>query len=123
MSQVVEVTPLRIDVRAGQVWRDEQLVPLRAKTWAVLRYLIENPGVVVARDELLSAVWGDVAVSDASLTQTIRELRIALGDDAAPARLIETVRGRGFRWIGAVYQDIGWPEKRWIDLDMISPIE
>jgi len=34
----------------------------------------------VTRDELLSAVWGEVAVSDATLTQTIRELRIALGD-------------------------------------------
>lgn len=91
---------LRIDVRAGQVWRDDQIVPLRAKTWAVLRHLIEYPGVLVTRDELLGAVWGDVSVSDATLTQTIRELRIALGDDPSASRLIETVRGRGFRWIG-----------------------
>lgn len=101
MTRGGEGRPLRIDVRAGQVWQNDRIVPLRAKTWAVLRHLIENPGVLVTRDELLSAVWGDVAVSDATLTQTIRELRIALGDGSSAPRLIETVRGRGFRWIGA----------------------
>jgi DNA-binding winged helix-turn-helix (wHTH) protein len=74
-------------------------VPLRPKTWSVLRYLAERPGELVSKDDLLNAVWTDVAVTESVLSKSIGELRAALGDSFKAPRLIETVQRRGFRFI------------------------
>ena len=49
---------LRVDMCAGQLWRGDRVVPLRAKTWAVLCCLVENPGVLVTREELCPGECG-----------------------------------------------------------------
>ncbi len=72
---------------------------MRPKTWAVLLYLVERPGVLVTREELLDAVWPDVAVTPDTLTKSIGELRVALADDSKMPRYVETVHRRGFRFI------------------------
>ncbi|HSP96429.1 MAG TPA: AAA family ATPase [Candidatus Dormibacteraeota bacterium] len=74
-------------------------MPLRPKTWAVLLYLAQRPGALVSRDEILDAVWPDVAVTPDTLTKSIGELRIALGDDPREPRFIETAHRRGFRFL------------------------
>ena len=56
-------------------------VVLRPKSFDVLRYLVENAGRVVTKQELIEAVWPNVTVSDESLTQCISEVRRAIGDD------------------------------------------
>ena len=56
--------PFRLDLRAGQLFRDETPVPLRPKTFAVLQHLVEHRGELVSKDALLAAVWGEVAVSE-----------------------------------------------------------
>jgi len=89
----------QLDRRAGRLTNDGETIPLRPKTWAVLLYLAERPGVFVTRDELLDAVWPNVAVTPNTLNKSIAELRVALGDDAREPRCIETVHGRGFRFI------------------------
>src|SRR5262245_14132888 len=91
--------PYRLDLRAGRLWRDDQPMALRPKAWALLCYLAERPGILVTKDELHAAVWGDIVVSDDTLTRTLGELRQALGDDAQTPRIIETVHRRGFRFI------------------------
>jgi DNA-binding winged helix-turn-helix (wHTH) protein len=58
------------------LWRDERLIVLRPKTFAILRYLAENAGRLVRKDELLHAVWGDTQVSDEGLRDYVREIRI-----------------------------------------------
>ena len=72
---------------------------LRPKSFDVLRYLVENPGRVVSKDELASTVWPKVVVSDDSLVQCIRDVRAVLGDDGQ--RFIRTSTatsgGRAFR--------------------------
>ena len=75
---------------------------LRPKAWALLRHLAERPGTLVTKEELHAAVWGDVVVSDDTLTQTLGELRRALGDDPRAPHVIETVHRRGFRFIARV---------------------
>ena len=69
------------------------------KTFAVLRYLVSQAGHLVTKDALLEAVWPETAVSEAVIQVAIRQLRRVLGDQARPARFIETVHGRGYRFI------------------------
>jgi len=95
--------PFCLDLDAGQLLRDGKAVTLRAKTWAVLHYLVEHAGCLVTKHELLSAVWPKTAVSEATLTVTIGELRAALGDHQNAPRYIETVRRRGFRFMARVH--------------------
>ncbi len=97
--------PFRLDAKNEQLWRGNEEVRLRRKTFAVLRYLVERPGELVTKAALLDAVWPDVSVSDSMPAISVRELRRALGDDAQSPRFIETVRGRGYRFIAEVRLD------------------
>lgn len=94
--------PFRLDLANEQLWREGQLIPLRPKTFAILRYLAEHSGRLVTKEELLRAVWGETLVSDEGLRDYLREIRQALNDDAGAPRFVETVRGRGYRFIAEV---------------------
>lgn len=94
--------PFRLDPGNGQLWRESEEIHLRPKTFAVLRHLVERPGQLVTKAALLDAVWADVSVGDSMPAISVRELRKALGDAAQAPRFIETVQGRGYRFIGAV---------------------
>src|SRR4051812_31846626 len=85
-----------LDLDRGCLLRDGEEIALRPKTFAVLHYLIENPGRLVSKDQIFAAVWPNIAVTDDALVQSIGELRRALGDDGA--RLIKTVARRGYRF-------------------------
>lgn len=98
-EQISSFPPFRLDVANEQLWREEQLIALRPKTFAILRYLAEHPNRLVTKEELLHAVWGDTLVSEEGLRDYLREIRQALGDDAEAPRFVETVRGRGYRFL------------------------
>jgi DNA-binding winged helix-turn-helix (wHTH) protein len=97
----IHFPPFRLDVSNEQLWRGDSEVPLRPKTFAILRVLVERAGRLVKKDELLHAVWGETQVSEEGLRDYIREIRCALGDNAAAPAVVKTVRGRGYRFIGA----------------------
>ena len=65
----------------------------------MLRYLVQHPGRLISKEELLAAVWPNLVVTDDTLVQSIGELRRALGE--AGARLIVTVPRRGYRFEAA----------------------
>src|SRR4051794_36238259 len=67
---------------------------LRPKSFDVLRYLAENAGRLVSRDELMEAIWPSVFVTDDSVTQCVAEVRRTLGD--AGQQLLRTVPKRGY---------------------------
>ncbi len=94
--------PYRLDLDAGVLRSGDRTISVRPKTWAVLRYLAEHPGVLITKDELLDAVWGDVSVSEATLTKSICEIRDVLNDEVRRPRFVETVHRRGFRFVSAV---------------------
>ena len=94
--------PFVVDTREGSFRRDSQEIELRAKTFAVLCYLLERPGQLVSKDELLEQVWPGTYVAEGALTVCITELRKALGDDAKNPRFIATVPKRGYRLIAEV---------------------
>ena len=80
-------------VKAGEV------LPVEPKTFRVLLYLLRNPQKLIAKEELLNAVWGDAVVTDSSLTRTIAQLRRLLGDEIRNPRYIETVATVGYRFL------------------------
>src|ERR1700730_12562623 len=80
-------------VRAGEV------LPVEPKAFRVLLFLLRNPHRLIAKDELLDAVWNDCAVSENSLTRSIALLRRLLGDDTREPRYIATVPTVGYRFL------------------------
>ena len=82
--------------------RDGKPVSLTPKAYDTLAYLVEHAGAVVAKDELLRAIWQDTAVEENNLTQNISLLRRALGEGRGDHRYIATVPGRGYQFIAAV---------------------
>lgn len=94
---------LLIDRQAHRVWLAGQEVPLKAKAFAVLEYLVLHAGEVISRERLLDDVWGwDEALMSRTVDVRIAELRRHLGDDAGQPRFIETVSGAGYRFVGPV---------------------
>lgn len=75
-------------------------IPLDGKAPQVLAYLLDHHDRIVSKDELLSQIWAGQVVSENALTQVIARLRRALGDSSRQASLIQTVRNRGYRYIG-----------------------
>src|SRR4051794_16368244 len=69
-------------------------VALRPKSFALLRLLVENPGHLLDRDAIMATVWPGVVVGDESITQCIRDVRKALGDEAQ--QVLKTVPKRGY---------------------------
>ena len=91
--------PIRLDRRDERVWQNGQDVRLGGKAVALLRALMERPRTLVTKDELFDIVWPGVAVSESVLTTAAKEVRQALGDDARNPQLIQTVYGRGYRFL------------------------
>jgi len=64
MGRLITFPPFRVDAANELLWRDADAIPLRPKSFALLRYLAERPGQLVTKDELLEAVWPDTHVTD-----------------------------------------------------------
>jgi DNA-binding winged helix-turn-helix (wHTH) protein/predicted ATPase len=94
--------PYRLDVLDERLWHGDKPVRLGRKALGVLQLLVSRPGQLVTKDDLLAAAWPDTAVTDAVLTTAMRELRHALADEARVPTFIETVHGRGYRFIAPV---------------------
>jgi predicted ATPase len=86
----------------AQLWRGDQEIGLRRKTFDVLLYLVDHPGQLVTKGALLDAIWAEVSVSDSMPANCVVELRKALDDQARTPRFIETVHGRGYRFVAKV---------------------
>jgi DNA-binding winged helix-turn-helix (wHTH) protein/tetratricopeptide (TPR) repeat protein len=98
----VDFGPFRLDASNSRLLRDGKPVALTPKAFDVLRYLTSQPDRLVTKSELLSAVWPDVYVSDASVKVCVREIRKALRDSTKVPKYIETVHRRGYRFIAPV---------------------
>src|SRR5262249_26347139 len=89
----------RLDTVNQCVSRDGVRVSLTTRAIAVLRYLVERPGRLVAHDELMDALWPDTYVQAEVLRKYILEIRKVLGDQAAKPVFIETLPKRGYQFI------------------------
>jgi DNA-binding winged helix-turn-helix (wHTH) protein len=99
---VLSFGPYRLDPANARLLRDGEPVPITPKALDLLGHLARRPQSLVTKAELLSAVWPDVIVSDASVKVCINEIRKALDDGAKTPTYIQTVHRRGYRFIAAV---------------------
>lgn len=97
---VLTVDGLRLDPAAHRCWRDGEEVELTAKEFALLEHLMRHPGEVHSKLDILAAVWdfgfdGDPNIVEVYIGYLRRKIDAPFG-----ARLIETVRGVGYRLLG-----------------------
>jgi DNA-binding winged helix-turn-helix (wHTH) protein len=83
-----------LDVMQRTLRHGSEDAELRPKSFDVLRYLVENTGRLVTKDEIIAAVWPKVIVTDESLTRCVSDVRLALHDRGQ--RIIKTVPRRGY---------------------------
>lgn len=94
---------LALDRRMHRAWIGGEDAGLTPKATTLLEYLMTHPDELVTRDRLLDAVWGwDYPAGTRTVDARIAELRRALGDDPNQPRFIETVPGKGYRFVARV---------------------
>lgn len=90
-----------LDRLQQRLMHNGQTVHLEPQAWAVLTFLVDQRARVVTKSELMAHCWQDKIVTEASLTNEIRLIRKALGDNGRDQRLIRTVHGQGYQFVGA----------------------
>ena len=93
---------LTLDTDHFALRRGDEIVHVEPQVFDVLAYLVEHRDAVVAKTELLDAVWGDRFVSESALTSRIKAARQAVGDDGTAQSVIRTVHGRGYQFVADV---------------------
>jgi DNA-binding winged helix-turn-helix (wHTH) protein len=96
-----------LDLRRYELRRDGVARKVEPQVFDVLVLLVRERDRVVLKEEILDTVWGDRFVSESALTSRIKALRQALGDDGTAQRLVRTVRGRGYQFVGDVIEHGG----------------
>lgn len=93
-SRLLQFELFTLDLDRSRLLGPAGEVALRPKSFDVVRHLLENAGRIVAKDELMKAVWPGVTVSDELLAQCVSEIRRALGKSGP--RILKTVPRRGY---------------------------
>jgi TolB-like protein/DNA-binding winged helix-turn-helix (wHTH) protein len=103
-SRVIRVGEIDLDTRTGELSGVGRKIQLTVQPLQVLLVLLEHPGELVTREELVNRVWpaGTFVDFDHSLNKAVNKLRDALGDSADAPRFIETLPRRGYRIIAPV---------------------
>jgi TolB-like protein len=92
-----------LDLRTFELRKGDTLVPAEPQVLSLLFHLVENRDRLVTKDELVATIWGGRAVSDSAISSRIKSARQLIGDDGEAQRLIRTVHGKGFRFVGDVW--------------------
>ena len=100
-KQSVHFGVFEVDLESGELRKHGIKIKLQQKPFQILALLMERPGEVVTREELQQRLWpSDVFVDfESGLNNAVKKLRAALGDSAETPRFIETVAGRGYRFL------------------------
>src|SRR5215207_10865634 len=91
-----------VDPVERQLLRDGRVIPLTPKAFETLCLLVENGGHLLEKNRLMEMLWADAFVEEGNLADNISKIRQALGDSRKEPKFIETVSGRGYRFIGTV---------------------
>jgi TolB-like protein/DNA-binding winged helix-turn-helix (wHTH) protein len=101
---IYEFGRFRLDRQAHLLQCGDEIIALEPKAVDVLLMLVEKRGELVARQELMTAVWPDTFVEDNNLSSNISILRKQLGMTGDGGDFIQTVPKRGYRFVAAVKQ-------------------
>jgi DNA-binding winged helix-turn-helix (wHTH) protein len=100
--RVYEFGRFRLDALSRVLFREGQPMPLGPTAVETLLVLVENRGSIVAKEELLRAVWPDTVVEESNLTHNVSVLRKTLGEGPGEQRFIQTFPKRGYRFVAPV---------------------
>ena len=102
-SQVIRFATFEVDLQAQELRKGGLRLKLSGQPFQVLAILLEQPGVVVTREELQKRLWPDTFVDvDHNLNTAINKIREALGDSSENPRFVETLPRRGYRFIAPI---------------------
>jgi len=108
--QIVRFGVFEADLETAELRKNGAKVPLQSQPFQVCAILLKRSGELVTREELHQEVWPDTFVDfDQAVNTAIKKIRIALGDDADNPRFIQTLPGRGYRFICPVLAGNGRP--------------
>lgn len=97
---VIKVAGLEIDLLNRRVKSGESLLHLTAIEWALLYLLVSNPGNTLDRETILDALWGADYLAESNLVDRhVRNLRVKLKNSWRRPRFIETIPGKGYRFL------------------------
>jgi DNA-binding response OmpR family regulator len=97
-SGLLEAGPVSIDVSAHEARRDGALLPLTAREFELLVFLVRHPRRAFRREEILERVWGSRYGDSSTVTVHVRRLREKVEDDPSGPKHLVTVWGVGYRW-------------------------
>ena len=101
-SNLLQIGTLRVDHASRRVFKADQELQLSAREFELVSLLMAQSGRAVSRDELIREIWGGDWTGDPrTLEVHIRWLRLKIEDDPTNPRFVQTVRGYGYRFIGA----------------------
>jgi DNA-binding winged helix-turn-helix (wHTH) protein/Tfp pilus assembly protein PilF len=89
-----------------------RVVRIEPKAFDLLLYFTQHPEETISRERLIAEVWDGKFVTDDAVMVAVYALRQAFEDDSRAPKFIETIRGRGYRWIGAPAPAAAVPSKR-----------
>lgn len=102
-AEQIAFGPFVYDRSSRLLWKEHTPVPLPPRAVGVLGLLLERPGHLMSKQDLLSSVWPDAFVTETSLAEAVSYLRQALADDSQSPTYIQTVHRRGYRFIADVH--------------------
>src|SRR5664279_6378425 len=96
--------PFELNEATGELRKHGIRIKLHAQPSRVLAMLLDHPGELVTRQEMRQQLWGDDTIVDFDhgLNTAVNKLREALSDTAAQPRYVETISGRGYRFMAPV---------------------
>ena len=111
-NQVIRFATFEVDLRAQELRKGGLRLKLSGQPFQVLAILLEQPGVVVTREELQKRLWPDTFVDvDHNLNTAINKIREALGDSSENPRFVQTLPRRGYRFIGQIRNNGSCPSR------------
>jgi DNA-binding winged helix-turn-helix (wHTH) protein/TolB-like protein/Tfp pilus assembly protein PilF len=98
--------PFELELRSHELRRDGELVALRQQAARILALLAQRPGELITREEIKEQVWGadGASYADQGLNDCIRDIRVALDDQARRPVYVATLPRRGYRFLAPVSQ-------------------
>lgn len=93
-----------LDTDRCELRRGAEVRHIEPQVYDLLAHLVLNRDRLVTRNELLDTIWGHRFVTPSTLSSRIKALRQAVGDDGTAQQIVQTVRGRGFRFVADVQE-------------------
>ena len=97
---VISAGPFRYDTRTLRLYKNGAEIVLSAKENAMIKLFLDNPNRIFPKAVIYELIWGEVRVDENTIMVYINRLRQKIEDNPAKPKYIQTVRGKGYRFVG-----------------------